>query len=385
MRILHTADWHLGRVFHRTSLLEEQRFALEQIVGLADAVRPDVVLVAGDVYDRAVPPAGAMGLLDDVFVKLVVERKIPTIVIAGNHDSGDRLVFGARLLAERALHLRGPVLEDHAPIVLRDEHGPVAFYALPYPEPARLRGRLELSATDHRTAMRALVERMLQDRPPGVRSILVSHALVEGGRASESERPLCLGPESMVPTSCFESFDYVALGHLHKAQALGRGRIHYAGSIYPYAFSEGEDAKSVTLVELDARGLARTERLPLPASRRVRVIEGTMDELLAQGEQGEVCEDYLRVRLLDRGPVVGAVARLRLFYPNLLEIDRPHLSDVPAAGRVDPRDRLDGSRRERGTIEQFGAFYEHVSGERLPADLAAELERVLARVPVDPN
>ncbi|HHN72598.1 MAG TPA: exonuclease subunit SbcD, partial [Thermopetrobacter sp.] len=240
MRILHTADWHLGRIFHGEHLTPHQARVLEQFAAMARETRPDVIIVAGDVYDRAVPPPDAVALLDETLARLVVETEAHVIVIAGNHDSPERLGFGAALLRRARVHVYGRLDPRVAPLVLEDGHGRVAFHAVPFLEPAHTRAALAAlaagdrappeteaatplpAAGDQAAAMELALAHLKRRHPAGARAVLVAHAMVRGGRGSDSERPLVIGGAEEVPTAIFDPFHYVALGHLHQAQRAGR-------------------------------------------------------------------------------------------------------------------------------------------------------------------
>jgi exonuclease SbcD len=364
MRFLHTADWHLGRIFHQVHLTEDQAYVLEQVVDAAKEYRPDAVLVAGDVYDRAVPPPEAVELLDDVLSRLVLDVGVPVVLIAGNHDSPSRLAFGSRLLAGRGLHVIGDLAPVPRPLVLFDDAGPAHVVALPYAEPSRVRDRLGEAAAeahDHDAAMRILTGRIRESLPRDVRAVLVAHAFVAGGTASESERPLSVGGAEEVDPSAFEGFHYVALGHLHRPQTMNTDRIRYSGSLLKYSFSETDHAKSITLVELDGAGACRTERVALTPRRDVRRIEGLLDDLLRGPGPGENPEDYLLVTLLDKGPRLDPMGRLREVYPNALHIERS-FGMPEAAG---PGAHVD--HRGMSDTDLFATFFHEVTGEALSA------------------
>lgn len=356
MRFLHTADWHLGRVYHGLSLLEDQARVLKDFIRLADDVRPDAILIAGDVYDRSVPPADAVRLLDVTLTRLVVELRIPVVVIAGNHDGPDRLGFGSGMLERAGLTICGPVSAEPRPVVLRDAHGEVAIYPLPYAEPAMVRSLLGDDALDdHQAALAAQLQRIRSAHVPGRRSVVVAHAFVVGGAESDSERPLSVGGSAAVAAGIFDGFDYVALGHLHRPQQAGSPRIHYAGSLLKYSFAEVDHSKSVNLVELDATGGCTVERLALPPWRDLRVIEGALDEIIAAAATDAAREDYILARLSDRGALLDAMGKLRTAYPNALAIERPAL-EGEGSGRA-------GADHRRVRIQDlFASFYAEVSG-----------------------
>ena len=347
MRLLHSADWHLGRLFHGVSLIDDQAHLLDGFARLAAEAKVDAVLIAGDVYDRAVPPPDAVTLFDEFLAKVAGELGIPTIVIAGNHDSADRLGFGARLLARGGLHVRGRLEATPTAIELADEHGPVDVHAIPFVDPPHARATLEdLELRDHDACNAALLDRARAGFRPGRRQVCVAHAFVAGAsmdvEESESERPLIVGGGGRVDASRFADFDYVALGHLHRPQQVGSPRIRYSGSLMPYSFGESKHVKSVSIIELDAEGAVQVEEVSLDPRRSVRVIEGKLDELLEATPEGVSPEDYLLVRLADEGALFHPMARLRERYPNVLQIERPALEraatgQVAAAESVAPR------------------------------------------------
>jgi exonuclease SbcD len=360
MRFIHTADWHLGRIFHGVHLTEDQAFVLDQLVDVIRDTRADALLVAGDVYDRPVPPADAVRLLDDCLSRVILGLGIPVVIIAGNHDSPDRLAFASALLSQRGLHLFGSISSTPSSLILEDAFGPVRIVALPYAEPPLARQVLgDPGLSDHNSAMKALVARAGQDSPPGIRTVLVAHAFVTGGTASDSERPLSVGGAGTVEASTFEGFQYVALGHLHRAQTTGAQHIQYSGSIFKYSFSEAGHNKSFTLVELDESGTAAIERIPIGHKRDVRCVSGTIEELLRGPGQGESSDDYIMATLMDREPVLDPMGKLLSVYPNLLHIERAALSATGELGGAA------GDHRGLSDIELFRAFFSQVTGESL--------------------
>lgn len=348
VRFLHSGDWHLGRLFHGVSLVEDQAHLLEELVRLIRDSAIDAVLIAGDVYDRAVPPPDAVTLFDDFLARVAGELGVPAVVIAGNHDSADRLGFGARLMAEGGLHVRGRLEAHPASIEFADAHGPVDVVALPFVDPPYARATLEEEELrDHDACNAALLDRARAALRLGRRSVCVAHAFVAGGSDSESERPLVVGGGGLVKASRFEGFDYVALGHLHRPQRVARDGIRYAGSLMPYSFAEAAHEKSVSVVELDAEGAVSIEAVSLSPRRAVRVVEGELDALLASPPEELARDDYLLVRLTDRGALFHPMARLRERFPNVLQIERPALEaaaspgGVTAAATLAPRTPLD--------------------------------------------
>jgi exonuclease SbcD len=359
MRLLHTADWHLGRQFHNVSLLEDQAHVLNQLVAIASERKVDAVVIAGDVYDRTVPPADAVSLLNDVLERLVIGAGTPVIMITGNHDSAERLGFGSRLLATGGFHVFGPLRSAVDPVVLPDAHGEVYFCPLPYADPAEVRLHLaDESLHTHDGSLRALAGRVRGTLPAGARSVAIGHCWVTGGSTSESERPLSVGGTGEVGADCFAGFDYTALGHLHRPQSVG-GTINYSGSLLKYSFSEVDHRKAVSLVEMDVAGVVGVERISLTPRRDVRMIEGVLKDLLQGPAAGESADDYLLVRLTDQQAILDALGKLREVYPNVLHLERPGLQ----AGRpaeLSGRDHL-----KRSELELFKAFHEEVTGSDL--------------------
>ena len=370
VRFLHTADWHLGRLFHGVHLTEDQAHVLDQLVALARDAKVDAVLLAGDVFDRSLPPADAVSLLDDVLSRLVLDVRVPVVLIAGNHDSPPRLEFASRVLREKGLHICGEIPRaggvGQRSVVLHDAPGPVRIHSIPYAEPPVVRERLgEDAVGDHETAMRALVGRARRaaEGTASERAVVVAHAFVVGGRESESERPLTVGGAGTVAASCFAGFDFVALGHLHLPQDVsgeggGATTLHYSGSLLKYSFAEAEHTKSVSLVELDERGACRIERIALTPRRDVRRLVGFLREILAGPAAGECPDDYLMITLRDRGAILDALGKLRAVYPNVLHIER-ETPELPAGAEAR------AARLEAGDADLFGAFFREVTGEEL--------------------
>jgi len=375
MRFLHTSDWHLGRLFHGVHLTDDQAHVLDQVVCLAAESRLDAVIVAGDVFDRAVPPPDAVSLLDDVLSRLVLQARVPVVLVAGNHDSGQRLAFGARLLAGQGLHVVGTLAGAWEPILFSDAAGPVALSPLPFAEPIVVRQELGRDGLgDHDAAMAALVDE-LEARGVGAatrRTILVAHTLVVGAQQSDSERPLTVSGGGGVQAARFAPFAYVALGHLHRAQAIGRESLRYSGSLLKYSFSEAAQTKSASIVEMGSTGDCRVETIPLVPRRDVRCLEGSLPEILAGPRLGESREDYLKITVRDEGPILDLAGKVRQVYPNVLAVERPPL--VAPAGHASVGGDLGG----RSDEELFAAFFTEVTGRQLGAEELAVYHEAVA-------
>ena len=372
MRLLHTADWHLGRVLDMHELLADQAHVLDQLVELVRESKPDAVLIAGDVFDRAVAPPDAVALLDDVLSRIAVGLRTPVVMIAGNHDSADRLGFGSRLMASGGLRVAGRVGATVEPLTLSDAHGETCIYALPYGEPAAVRDAFATQVHDHEAAMRLRLDAIREAHPRSARSVLVAHAFVSGGSVSESERPLSIGGSGAVGHDVFDGFDYVALGHLHRPQTL-KGKLRYAGSLLKYSLSEVDHEKSVSLVELGAPGTLRIEEIRLSPRRDFRVIEGELAALVAAGRRDPRNQDYVHARLVDTAAVLDAKAKLQTVYPHLTGLRRLVLEQ----GATETHR---AARLQRTPAELFAEFFAEVTGGPLADEHAAQLDGVLARL-----
>jgi len=372
LRILHTADWHLGRIFHNIHLTEDQAYVLDQFVAIVADTKPDAVLIAGDIYDRAVPPPEAVNLLDDVISRILLDCRVPVIIIAGNHDSPERLGFGDRVLARQNLHVIGQVSATIQPVMLTDQYGPVYFCPLPYAEPALVRERLaDEESHSHERALAVLAERTQHSIPKATRRIAVAHAFVAGGMSSESERPLSIGGIETVSAGIFAPFHYVALGHLHQAQQVGRPEIRYAGSLIKYSFAEANHRKSVAMVDIDAAGNTTVELIPLTPRRDVRHIEGYLADILTGADQDGQKQDYMMVTLKDHGVILDPIGKLRQAYPHILHVGKvEQLLDgrMTASG---------GDYRRRTEADLFADFFTQVTGQPLAAAETVALERLL--------
>ena len=357
MRLLHTSDWHIGRSLHGTDLLAEQ----EQVLGgLADVVAAegvDVVLVAGDVYDRAVPSADATAVLSRVVARL--RRAGATVVLTpGNHDSARRLGAFSELLAAGGLHVRAETPRLDEPVLLADEHGDVAVYGLPYLEPVVARFELGLpGARSHEAVLTEAMDRVRADLflRPGTRSVVLAHAFVGGGQPSESERDISVGGVDLVPTAVFDGVDYVALGHLHRPQTL-TPRLRYSGSPLAYSFGEAGQQKQAWLVDLDASGLVDVRAVPLPTPRPLTVLTGTLDELLSDPAHAGVEDHFLSARLTDPVRPVDPMRRLQERFPHCVHLE------WAGGGAGEDRRSYQERLRGRSDLDVAGEFVSHVRG-----------------------
>jgi len=320
MRLLHTADWHLGRAFHGEGLLSAHAAFVDFVVEAARAGSVDAVLIAGDLYDRALPPVDAVRLAGEALTRL--SEVAPVVVISGNHDSAARLGFGAELLARADVHVRTDPLAVGSPIPLGDG----CVYAIPYLEPDLVREAMSIEERSHAAAMRAAMDRVRADvaargpDPTRAPVVVMAHAFVAGGMPSESERDLAVGGAASVPPFAFDGADYVALGHLHGPQVVAGGLGRYAGSPLAFSFSEAGQAKSVAVVEVVAGALPLVELVPTPVPRPLANLRGTLDELLADPRLAEAERAWVQATLTDPVRPADAMERLRRRFPHAVAL-----------------------------------------------------------------
>ncbi len=318
MKFFHLSDLHLGKRLNDFSLLEDQRHILDQILDLADRHHPDGVLIAGDVYDKAVPPTEAVSLLD-TFLTHLAERGIEVFLISGNHDSAERLAFGAQLLSSRGIHISPVYQGPEGPVVLRDAFGPVHVYLLPFLKPAAVRRVSPDAAIEsYQDAVAWAVGQLPLD--PTARNVLLAHQFVTGAERCASEE-VSVGGLDAVDAALFAAFDYVALGHIHGPQWVGP-HLRYCGTPLKYSFSEATQEKSVTVVELGEKGCVDVSFLPLTPLRDMRELRGTYAELTARETYRDTpTGDYLHITLTDEEDIPDAAAKLRIIYPHLMRLD----------------------------------------------------------------
>lgn len=323
MRVLHTSDWHMGRTFHGRDLLSEQESVLGRLADLVADDQVDVVVVSGDLYDRAVPSAEAVAACTRVLAR-IRRAGAEIVIIAGNHDSAPRLGAFGEFAAAGGLHLRTRIAELANPVLYRDAHGPVAFYGIPYLEPDPARHALEVpEVRGHAGVLTEAMRRVranLAAQPAGTRSVVLAHAFVTGGSGSESERTIAIGGVEDVPGAVFDGVDYVALGHLHGPQRLAE-HLRYSGSPLAYSFSEAAHHKSVWIAELGPDGLAGVERRELPVPRKLATLRGELDELLSSPTAEDSVDCYLSVTLTDRVRPLDAMRRLQRRFPYAVRMD----------------------------------------------------------------
>lgn len=342
MKILHIADLHIGKRVNNFNMLDDQVYILDQILGLLDEHEPQALIIAGDVYDKALPSAEAVSLLDDFLVR-VAERKIKTLIISGNHDSAERLSFGGRLMENDGIFISPLYQAQIEPVILEDDFGPLNFYLLPFLRPAHVRRFfLDENISSYNDALALAIDQLKPDFSQ--RNILITHQFVTGGETSDSEE-ISIGGSDNISSALFAGFDYVALGHLHSPQQVSQEHIRYSGSPLKYSFSEKNQRKSAVLLELKEKGLFSYDLLPLIPKRDMREIKGKYDDLVSKSYyEGSNLEDYLHVILTDEDEILEGLGKLRTIYPNIMKLSydnkrtqrRAEISDFVASQDKNP-------------------------------------------------
>ena len=378
LKILHLSDLHLGKRLNGFSLLEDQEYILEQILRITREEQPQAVLIAGDIYDKVVPPAEAVRLLDDFLVRLS-ETGAAIMLISGNHDSADRLAFGGRLLVRSGVYLAGVYSGAASPVTLRDEFGPVHFYLLPFIRPSDVRRYYPEAQTGSYTeALRTAVEAMAID--PAERNVLAAHQFVTGAVAGDSEE-LSVGGLNNVDGAVFDCFDYTALGHIHGPQNIGSERLRYCGTPLKYSFSEASQTKSVTLVELlekkpgEKCGIRISTR-PLVPLRDLVEIKGLYDELVSKAFYSKLnTEDYYHVTLTDEEDVLDAMSKMRTIYKNIMLLDYDN-------ARTRSSGQLSGAAdmEQKTPVQLFEEFYEQVNGRAMSQAQQEMIRRMIEKI-----
>lgn len=370
MRLLHLGDLHLGKTLLETPLLEDQTVFLRQIAALATARQVDALLIAGDIYDRAVPSAEAVAVFSD-FLEAMHAAGIPVLAIAGNHDSPERLAFGGRILSREGTHLAGTYDGEISRVTLTDEWGAVTVWLLPFLRPAVVREALGVEAATTQEAVAAALAAAPVD--PAGRNVLVAHQFVcacgEKPETCDSES-IYVGGSDSVDAALFDAFDYVALGHLHRGQAIGRETVRYAGSPLKYSLSELRHIKSCPLVTLGAKGDISVELLPVEPAHELRKLRGGLDELMAAAQRETAGrEDYIWA-VLTGEPVLNPAEKLRRVYPRLLQVDY----ERPRAERDEPEGALPAPKSEE---ELFASFFREVQDRPLSEEQTALVAEIL--------
>lgn len=385
MRILHTSDWHIGRTLNEKSLIEDQKVMIDNLLRWIEENRPDALVVAGDVYDRSVPSREALAVVDDFLSAVVLEMKIPVFFIGGNHDGRERLAVNGGILNRQGLHIVGNYAPGLEPVILQDQWGEVCFWSLPFIKPVEYRSLTAAEKSPSYDLMyREMIAEITGRMDASKRNVLMSHGLILGGALDsdtidDSVRPIEIGGIEYACAEDFEAFDYVALGHLHRPQKVLWDKVRYAGSLLKYSFSEHNQKKSVTLVELGQKGDLSHEQIWFKPLRDLRVIKGKMEDLTTlTAYEAPGREDYLKVVLEDEERLITPMDKLRKVYPNVLEMEYAKREKTEAqknSSRI--KERI---KEPLGLFEDFYAF---ACGKAIPEDekeVIAELFQEITEV-----
>lgn len=358
MKIIHLSDLHLGKRVNEFSMLEEQEYILKEIIGIIRSEAPDCVVIAGDVYDKSVPPAEAISLFDD-FLYSLSELNVHVFIISGNHDSPERIAFGSRLMDGSGIHFSPVYNGKTEPFVLADSFGKVEIYMLPFIRPMSVRRFFEnAEISTYTDAVNAAIDAMDIDFNSPSRKILITHQFVTGASCCDSE-DVSVGGSDNVDSSAFDGFDYVALGHLHGPQNIGDERIRYCGTPLKYSFSEVNHSKSLTVVEMAEKGSINVRTVPLVSLHNMRELKGMFDEIISL----ERSDDYLHITLTDENEIPEAIGRLRLLYPNVMKLDYDNKRT-----KYSSEAELIADTRRKTPLEQFADFYKQRNGSPMSED-----------------
>lgn len=389
MKIVHTGDWHIGKIINQRYMTEDQAYILGELTRLLTDEKPDLLVIAGDIYDRAVPPVEAVELVDQTLSHILLKLQIPIMMIAGNHDSPDRVGFGSRLLRSQGLYIAGRIENPIQPIQLSDKFGPIHFYLIPYAAPTIIREVFAApEVKDHDSAMEAMMKNLRLILNKEVRNVLVTHGFVRGAgepERSDSEKPLSLKPETLggtefVSVHHFNPFCYTALGHLHGAQKVGTDCVRYAGSLLKYSFSEERQHKSVSVVEIDEAGEVQVTLQPLKPKQDMRTLSGNLETLLNPDFYGnQKVDDYLRVILTDEGEVLDPMNKLRAVYPNVLELGREGVKK----DRKESRTSAGVGYRQKSELQLFEDFYCHLTDQEWTTEKKTMIAETIEKVDLE--
>lgn len=366
MKIMHLSDLHIGKKVNEYSMLQDQIYILKEILRIIDNEKVETVIIAGDVYDRSLPPNEALELFDE-FLYQLSSRNVNVFVISGNHDSPERISYGGRMMTENKIFL-SPVYDGNVkPITLNDDYGEVNFYLLPFVRPADIRRYFpDENIENYTDAVKVAIDNMNVDF--NERNILVTHQFVTGAELSESE-DIIVGGTDNVSGEVFDGFDYVALGHIHREQTVGKDNIRYCGTPLKYSFSEAKNIKSVTILDFNDKGNIDYSKIPLTPFRDMREIRGTYYELtLKSNYESTNTEDYLHITLTDEEDIPDAIGKLRSIYPNIMKLDYDNLR-TRGSGTVDAIENIES----KSPFELFADLFKQQNNQ----DMSEEQEEIM--------
>lgn len=386
MKIFHISDLHLGKIVNNFSMLEDQAYVIKQLYFHIEREKPDVILIAGDLYDRAVPSVHAVELLNEMLLNIVKTLNTPILAIAGNHDSGERLDFGSTLFKDSSLYISGTLKENIDKIILQDSFGPVNFYLIPFSEPAYT--RLIFNDDNIRTfddSMNKIISKISININTNERNIAIAHGYISPMdsdknslfelETSESEKPLSIGGSDLINASLFDIFDYTALGHLHGPQKVGSDKIRYSGSLIKYSFSEVNQKKGITVIDLLKKNDCQISFIPFELKRNFRVLEDTLENIIKNAEFDFNKNDYIKAIITDKGELLDPMSKLRAVYPNAMELVR---KDRFLAQNKSSNSSF--SIKEKSKLSLFENFYEEVVGEKCSVDELEIIKNIITSV-----
>lgn len=373
MKLVHLSDLHLGKRVNEFSMIEDQEYILTRIINAIDDEKPQVVVIAGDIYDKAVPSAEAVELFDDFLVRLS-KRELKVLVISGNHDSPERIAFGSRLMNHSGVYM-SPVYDGNIEAIsLDDEYGSVDFFLLPFIKPAHVKKFYpEVEIESYTDAIKKAVEEMHVD--PDKRNVIITHQFVTGASLCESEERSVGGSDS-IEGSVFDEFDYVALGHLHGPQKMGRETVRYCGTPLKYSFSETNHKKSISIIEIFEKGNIKIRETPLLPRRNLVEIRGKYNDLVEKSFYSDLNrDDYYHITLLDEEDILDAIAKLRVIYPNIMKLDYDNK-------RTREQFEILGSKNvdNKSPLELFGELYEKQNNQALEGEAYKFTEDLIRKV-----
>ncbi|MEE0830589.1 MAG: exonuclease SbcCD subunit D [Longicatena sp.] len=373
MKCIHLSDLHIGKKVNEFSMLEDQAYILTKIINIIDEQNVETVFIAGDVYDKSVPPIDAVNLFDDFLVRLS-KRNLKVFIISGNHDSAERLAFGGRLMNQSGIYVSPLYHGDIQPITIQDEYGDLNVYLLPFIKPAHVRHSLEIEVSSYNEAVEQAINHMNIDTTK--RNVLLAHQFVTGAIRSDSEE-ISVGGSDNIDAHLFKEFDYVALGHIHRPQKCIYDYIRYSGTPLKYSFSEANHHKSVTIINIQEKGNLSIEQIPLIPKRDMVELKGTYNELVAKSfyEHTTYQEDYVHITLTDEEDILDALAKLRVIYKNIMKLDYDnqrtrHQSELSLSDAVE----------EKTPYEHFSDFYEMMNGQSLNDEQSAFMQQLIESI-----
>lgn len=357
MRFIHTADWHLGKKLHERSLLDDQAHILNELLKVIDDKKPEAIIIAGDIYDSSMPTSNAVDLFDEVLTKIILEKKVPVLCIAGNHDSSSRLNFGSKLFESNRFFLRSKIFMDSSPVILSDDYGPIYFSLIPYFYPTKVREVFNIQKyLSYDESAKILINDSLKRINPKHRKVAIAHLFITGSKRSDSEVEMVGGLDE-INAEHFADFNYVALGHLHQPQ-FKSNNIRYSGSLLKYSVAEEHQPKGIDIVELDGNGKVEVESLPLKPLHDVRTISGYLNDILQTQNKST---DYILVKLKDENPYNAGEILRREKFTNLLGIEDISEREIQASKSIKERENLNDA-------ELFETFFKDMTGRSMNDD-----------------